>query len=75
MSSDTSRVVSFRSHSWRWVLYVVLALFGGSLTFVGARAQQKATEEATFAPRSLPELVQQLHQDGLPSAPIELTGF
>jgi Ketosteroid isomerase homolog len=27
---------------------VVLALFGGSLTFVGARAQQKATEEATF---------------------------
>src|SRR5215467_12283549 len=35
-------------HRWRWVLYVVLALFGGSLTFVGARAQQKATEEATF---------------------------
>jgi ketosteroid isomerase-like protein len=48
MSSDTSRPVSFRSHSWKWVLYVVLALFGGSLTFVGARAQQKATEEATF---------------------------
>jgi ketosteroid isomerase-like protein len=48
MSSDTSQLVSFRSHSWRWVLYVVLALFGGSLTFVGARAQQKATEEATF---------------------------
>ena len=48
MSSDTSRLVSFRSHSWRWVLYVVLALFGGLLTFVGARAQQKATEEATF---------------------------
>src|SRR5262249_35833784 len=22
-------------HRWRWVLYVVLALFGGSLTFVG----------------------------------------
>jgi ketosteroid isomerase-like protein len=48
MSSDTSRPVSFRSHSWKWVLYVVLALFGGSLTFVGARAQQKAGEEATF---------------------------
>ena len=48
MSSDRSRLASFRSHSWRWVLYVVLALFGGSLTFVGARAQQKATEEATF---------------------------
>jgi ketosteroid isomerase-like protein len=48
MSSDASQLLSFRSHSWRWVLYVVLALFGGSLTFVGARAQQKATEEATF---------------------------
>src|SRR4030095_7027294 len=48
MSSDTSRSISFRSHSWKWVLYVVLALFGGSLTFVGARAQQKATDEVSF---------------------------
>jgi len=48
MSSDTFRPVPFQSHSWKWVLYVVLALFGGSLTFVGARAQQKASEEATF---------------------------
>jgi len=48
MSSDTSRPVSFRFHNWRWVLYVVLALLGGSLTFVGARAQQRASEEATF---------------------------
>jgi ketosteroid isomerase-like protein len=32
----------------RWVLYVVLALVGGSLTFVGAHAQQKASEEAAF---------------------------
>ena len=32
-------------------------------------ADELATEEATFAPRSLPELVRQLHQDGLPSAP------
>jgi len=48
MGSATSRpfAVSFQ-HS-RWVLYVVLALFGGSLTFVGARAQQKATDDATF---------------------------
>jgi ketosteroid isomerase-like protein len=48
MSSVTSRPVSFHLRRWRWVLYVVLALFGGSLTFVGARAQQRATEEATF---------------------------
>jgi len=39
---------SARLHRLRWVLYVVLALVGGSLTFVGAHAQQKASEEATF---------------------------
>jgi ketosteroid isomerase-like protein len=33
---------------WRWLLYVALALAGGLLTFVGARAQQKATDDATF---------------------------
>ncbi len=33
---------------WRWLLYVGLALFGALLTFVGARAQQKATDAATF---------------------------
>jgi ketosteroid isomerase-like protein len=31
-----------------WLLYVVLAFFGGLLTFVGARAQQKASDDATF---------------------------
>jgi ketosteroid isomerase-like protein len=31
-----------------WLLYVVLAIAGGSLTFVGARAQQKATDDAAF---------------------------
>jgi ketosteroid isomerase-like protein len=31
-----------------WLLYVALAFFGGLLTFVGARAQQKATDDATF---------------------------
>jgi ketosteroid isomerase-like protein len=35
-------------HRYHWVLYVVLAFFGALLTFVGARAQQKATDEATF---------------------------
>ena len=34
--------------SHHWVLYVVLAFFGGLLTFAGARAQQKATDDATF---------------------------
>ncbi|HWY42950.1 MAG TPA: nuclear transport factor 2 family protein [Candidatus Sulfotelmatobacter sp.] len=33
---------------WRWLLYVGLALFGALLTFVGARAQQQATDTATF---------------------------
>lgn len=33
---------------WRWKLYVVLALAGAMLTFVGARAQQKATDDAKF---------------------------
>lgn len=37
-----------RSERWRWLLYVALALAGGLLTFVGARAQQKATDDATF---------------------------
>jgi ketosteroid isomerase-like protein len=32
----------------QWLLYVVLAFAGGLLTFVGAMAQQKATDDATF---------------------------
>ena len=31
-----------------WVLYVLIAFFGGLLTFAGARAQQRATDDATF---------------------------
>jgi ketosteroid isomerase-like protein len=31
-----------------WILYVLIALFGGLLTFAGARAQQRATDDATF---------------------------
>jgi ketosteroid isomerase-like protein len=37
-----------RGERWRWLLYVALAFAGGLLTFVGARAQQKATDDATF---------------------------
>jgi len=31
-----------------WFIYVLIAFFGGLLTFAGARAQQKATDDATF---------------------------
>jgi ketosteroid isomerase-like protein len=37
-----------RGDGWRWLIYVAIALMGGLLTFVGARAQQKATDDATF---------------------------
>jgi ketosteroid isomerase-like protein len=33
---------------FRWLLYVALAFVGGLLTFAGARAQQRASDEATF---------------------------
>jgi ketosteroid isomerase-like protein len=33
---------------WRWLLYVAFAFVGALLTFVGARAQQRATDDATF---------------------------
>jgi hypothetical protein len=39
---------SVRGERWRWLLYVAMAFAGALLTFVGARAQQKATDQATF---------------------------
>jgi len=48
MTLPAAHPLSARMYRLRWLLYVVLALVGGSLTFVGAHAQQKATEEATF---------------------------
>jgi ketosteroid isomerase-like protein len=39
---------SNRGEHWRWLLYVAMALGGAMLTFVGARAQQKASDDATF---------------------------
>jgi ketosteroid isomerase-like protein len=47
MSGSTSgvRTTGFRHH---WVLYVLLAFGGGLLTFAGATAQQKVTDDATF---------------------------
>jgi ketosteroid isomerase-like protein len=44
----TPVAASTRAERWRWLLYVGLAFFGALLTFVGARAQQKATDTATF---------------------------
>ena len=48
MTRVTSLSVVARLPRLRWIAYVALALLGGSLTFVGAHAQQKASEEATF---------------------------
>jgi len=45
MSAPFSRPRGPRFH---WVFYVLFAFFGALLTFVGARAQQKATDDATF---------------------------
>jgi ketosteroid isomerase-like protein len=44
-SAPPSRSSAPRHH---WVLYVFLAFAGALLTFAGARAQQKASDEATF---------------------------
>lgn len=45
-----SRVVagSASRERWRWLLYVAMALAGALLTFVGARAQQHASDDAKF---------------------------
>ncbi len=40
--------VKARGPRHHWILYVVLAFCGALLTFVGARAQQRATDDATF---------------------------
>jgi len=39
---------SSRTSRLHWMLYVLLAFCGALFTFVGARAQQKATDDATF---------------------------
>ncbi len=48
MSISTGGAVHKNAERWRWLLYVALAIAGALLTFVGARAQQKATDDATF---------------------------
>src|SRR2546427_3808287 len=48
MTASAGNAVRNRSERWRWLLYVAAALAGAMLTFVGARAQQKASDDATF---------------------------
>jgi ketosteroid isomerase-like protein len=48
MSASMGTTVHKHGEGWRWLLYVALAIVGALLTFVGARAQQKATDDATF---------------------------
>ena len=48
MSVEAANRLRSASPTHHWILYVVLAFFGGLLTFAGARAQQKATDDATF---------------------------
>jgi len=43
-----TRTTTQQSAHWRWLLYVVVALAGGLLTFAVARAQQRASDDATF---------------------------
>jgi ketosteroid isomerase-like protein len=48
MNALMGNAVGNRNERWRWLMYVALALAGALLTFVGARAQQKATDDAAF---------------------------
>src|SRR5580693_9635891 len=48
MTSQTAAGGGVRGERWRWLLYVAMAFAGALLTFVGARAQQKASDDATF---------------------------
>ena len=48
MNPSTRKSAHKNAEHWRWLQYVAVALAGALLTFVGARAQHKATDEATF---------------------------
>jgi ketosteroid isomerase-like protein len=48
MAVLTEKLGIARGGNWRWTLYVLFAFAGALLTFVGARAQQNATDQATF---------------------------
>ena len=48
MAAATENTGRTKVGNWRWTIYVLFAFLGASLTFVGARAQQKATDDASF---------------------------
>jgi ketosteroid isomerase-like protein len=48
VTMQTERRSNRRRERGHWILYVIFAIAGGLLTFVGARAQQRATDDATF---------------------------
>ncbi len=48
MSASVRNADNRSVERWRWLFYVALAFAGALLTFVGARAQQKASDDATF---------------------------
>jgi ketosteroid isomerase-like protein len=48
MTASMGRPVHNDAERWRWQLYVALAMAGALLTFVGARAQQRAAEDTAF---------------------------
>lgn len=48
MNSRVAAGGSASGERWRWLLYVAMAFAGALLTFVGARAQQRATDQAAF---------------------------
>jgi ketosteroid isomerase-like protein len=49
LADSRAAVTSSRSgERWRWLAYVALAIVGALVTFVGARAQQRASDDATF---------------------------
>jgi ketosteroid isomerase-like protein len=48
MTASMGRPVHNNAERWRWLLYVAMAIGGALLTFVGARAQQKAAEDTAF---------------------------
>ncbi|HUI75666.1 MAG TPA: nuclear transport factor 2 family protein [Candidatus Acidoferrum sp.] len=48
MTPRRTGVSAARKERWRWLLYVAMALGGALLTFAAARAEQKASDDATF---------------------------
>jgi ketosteroid isomerase-like protein len=48
MSVPIERSRFGRGGRWRWTIYVLLALAGALVTFAGATAQQKASDDAKF---------------------------